>query len=107
VLLRVISLFTPASRRFSGTDWIGQHSMAEEVIGTVKEVLKGIIENVNAPKNESAPGEKKPSTPEGMAVAYSSLVVMAMLPIIFGSIRSVKLHKLKKVCGADSARKLH
>lgn len=81
--------------------------MAEEVIGTVKEVLKGIIENVNAPKNESAPGEKKPSTPEGMAVAYSSLVVMAMLPIIFGSIRSVKLHKLKKVCEADSARKLH
>ncbi|KAI8034920.1 minor histocompatibility antigen H13 [Drosophila gunungcola] len=81
--------------------------MAEEVLGTVKEVLKGIIENVSAPKNESAPAEKKPSTPEGMAVAYSSLVVMAMLPIIFGSIRSVKLHKLKKSTGekADTMTK--
>jgi len=45
--------------------------------------------------------KKTPSTPEGMAVAYSSLVVMAMLPIIFGSIRSVKLHKLKKVGGCN------
>ncbi|KAH8273668.1 hypothetical protein KR018_007992 [Drosophila ironensis] len=74
--------------------------MAEEVFGTVKEAIKGILENVIAPKNESATvpaPEKKPSTPEGMAVAYGSLVVMAMLPIIFGSIRSVKLHKLKKV----------
>lgn len=71
--------------------------MADEVIGTVKDTIKGIFENVSAPKNESAPVEKKPSTPEGMAVAYGSLVVMAMLPIIFGSIRSVKLHKLKKV----------
>lgn len=34
-----------------------------------------------------------PSTPEGMAVAYGSLVVMAMLPIFFGSLRSVKYHK--------------
>ncbi|XP_017011553.2 minor histocompatibility antigen H13 [Drosophila takahashii] len=83
--------------------------MAEEVFGKVKEVLSGILENVNAaPKNESAPAEKKtPSTPEGMAVAYSSLVVMAMLPIIFGSIRSVKLHKLKKSTGekADTMTK--
>lgn len=76
--------------------------MAEEVIGTVKNAIKGILENVNsnasANKNETITNEKKPSTPEGIAVAYGSLVIMAMLPIIFGSIRSVKLHKLKKVC---------
>nr|CAI5837416.1 unnamed protein product [Callosobruchus analis] len=39
---------------------------------------------------------KTPSTPEGMAVAYGSLVVMALLPIFFGSYRSVVCHKEKK-----------
>ncbi|KAJ8983366.1 hypothetical protein NQ317_010457 [Molorchus minor] len=32
--------------------------------------------------------QKKPSTPEGMAVAYGSLVMMALLPIFFGFYRS-------------------
>ncbi|EDW04363.1 GH22226 [Drosophila grimshawi] len=74
--------------------------MAEEVIGSVKDAIKGIFENVTgSPKNETITSEKKPSTPEGIAVAYGSLVIMAMLPIIFGSIRSVKLHKIKKVGG--------
>jgi len=76
--------------------------MAEGVIGSIKDAIKGILENVNANananvKNETITNEKKISTPEGIAVAYGSLVIMAMLPIIFGSIRSVKLHKLKKV----------
>lgn len=76
--------------------------MAEEILGSVKDAIKGVFENVNGnanaePKNETLTGEKKVSTPEGIAVAYGSLVIMAMLPIIFGSIRSVKLHKLKKV----------
>ncbi|EDW13090.1 minor histocompatibility antigen H13 [Drosophila mojavensis] len=82
--------------------------MAEEVIGSVKRAIRGILENVNASaKNETITNEKKPSTPEGIAVAYSSLVIMAMLPIIFGSIRSVKLHKLKKSTGekADTMTK--
>ncbi|EDW76434.1 uncharacterized protein Dwil_GK14664 [Drosophila willistoni] len=86
--------------------------MADAVIGTVKEVIKGIFENVTAKNNtadaSATPSEKKPpSTPEGMAVAYGSLVIMAMLPIILGSIRSVKLHKLKKSTGekADTMTK--
>ncbi|KAJ8972723.1 hypothetical protein NQ317_000808 [Molorchus minor] len=40
--------------------------------------------------------QKKPSTPEGMAVAYGSLVIMALLPIFFGSYRSVLYHKENK-----------
>ena len=36
---------------------------------------------------------KIPATPEGLALAYSSLVVMALLPIFFGSFRSVKSQK--------------
>jgi uncharacterized membrane protein len=41
--------------------------------------------------------EKPPSTPEGMAVAYGGLVIMALLPIFFGSFRSVLRLKEQKV----------
>ena len=36
---------------------------------------------------------KIPSTPEGMALAYSSLLIMALIPIFVGAFRSVKSHK--------------
>lgn len=80
--------------------------MAEEILDSVKAALRGILEKTS-PKNETETGEKKHSTPEGIAVAYGSLVIMAMLPIIFGSIRSVKLQKLKKSTGekADTMSK--
>lgn len=41
--------------------------------------------------------ERPPSTPEGMAVAYGSLVMMALLPIFLGSFRSVIRHREQKV----------
>jgi len=46
--------------------------------------------------------QRIPSTPEGMAVAYISLIVMAILPIFFGSIRSVKHHKRQTVLHRES-----
>lgn len=39
---------------------------------------------------------KVPSTPEGMAVAYGSLLIMALVPIFFGAFRSVKTHNEQK-----------
>lgn len=42
---------------------------------------------------------KTPSTPEGMALAYGSLVVMALIPIVIGSFRSVRYHKEQKESG--------
>lgn len=63
--------------------------MDEVVVDAVKEVVENITENANT--------KRTPSTPEGMAVAYGSLVIMAMLPIFLGSIRSVKHHKEQKV----------
>ncbi|KAK7570794.1 hypothetical protein V9T40_010161 [Parthenolecanium corni] len=36
---------------------------------------------------------RSPATIEGMAVAYGSLVLMAVFPVFFGAIRSVKFHK--------------
>lgn len=59
----------------------------------VAETIKEAVENVTEPLT----GKRIPSTPEGMAVAYGSLVIMALLPIFFGSIRSVKHHKEQKV----------
>lgn len=41
--------------------------------------------------------EKTPATIEGLAIAYLSLVVMAILPIFFGSFRSVKYLREQKV----------
>jgi len=50
----------------------------------------------NLTENAANKTGKPPSTPEGMAVAYGSLVFMAILPIVFGSYRSVVYHKEKK-----------
>lgn len=50
------------------------------------------VANLSAAVNETAKNGtgKVSATPEGMLVAYSSLVLMALLPIFFGSFRSVK-----------------
>ncbi|KAH9515323.1 Minor histocompatibility antigen H13 [Bulinus truncatus] len=44
-------------------------------------------------------GTKIPATPEGMAIAYSSLFLMAVIPIFIGSFRSVTFHKEQKDSG--------
>lgn len=65
--------------------------MANVVNIIVAQATENLTENVtNSTK-------KTPSTPEGMAVAYGSLVIMALLPIFFGSYRSVVYHKEKVI----------
>ncbi|XP_065167194.1 minor histocompatibility antigen H13 isoform X2 [Atheta coriaria] len=65
-------------------------------------VFRFISAQVEAPKAENLTENvvnattKPPSTPEGMFVAYGSLVIMAILPIYFGSYRSVHYHKENK-----------
>lgn len=41
--------------------------------------------------------KKTPATTEGMLIAYTSLVVMALVPIFLGSFRSVQLQIQNKV----------
>lgn len=50
------------------------------------------VANLSTAVNETAKNatSRVPATPEGMLVAYASLVLMALLPIFFGSFRSVK-----------------
>ncbi|XP_013771760.1 minor histocompatibility antigen H13-like [Limulus polyphemus] len=59
------------------------------------------ISELNATLNETSQNatEKWKATPEGMAFAYTSLILMAILPIFFGSFRSVKHHKEQKESG--------
>lgn len=64
--------------------------MAESV--TVQPVLNETNNDTLA--NATA---KIPATPEGMAVAYTSLFLMAIFPIFVGAFRSVKHHKEQKV----------
>lgn len=62
---------------------------------TAAEIPINIEESViEAVKNGT---EKVPATIEGLAIAYLSLVIMAILPIFFGSFRSVKYLKEQKV----------
>ncbi|XP_078361645.1 signal peptide peptidase-like isoform X2 [Oculina patagonica] len=55
-------------------------------------VVNETLANLTAAVNETAKNAtgRAAATPEGMLVAYTSLVLMALLPIFFGSFRSVK-----------------
>lgn len=68
--------------------------MADTVVYTI---VAQATENLTVENATNTTG-KGPSTPEGMAVAYGSLVIMALLPIFFGSYRSVSHHKENVSC---------
>nr|CAD7410363.1 unnamed protein product [Timema poppensis] len=70
---------------------------------TVQDLLQNVKENLT--ENATNTTSKIPATPEGMAVAYGSLVIMALFPIFFGSFRSVKHHKEQKVLYQESGEK--
>ncbi|KZC12963.1 Minor histocompatibility antigen H13 [Dufourea novaeangliae] len=57
----------------------------------LSEIAAQITENVT--ESTGSVTKRVPSTPEGMAIAYGSLIVMAIVPIFFGSYRAVKHHK--------------
>jgi hypothetical protein len=61
--------------------------MADSVVEAIQQAAENITENANV---------KVPASPEGMFIAYGSLVIMAMLPIFFGSKRSVSHQKEQK-----------
>merc|ERR1712001_529234 len=81
--------------------------MAEVVKETLEEVTSGaesVVENVTEAVVNATSG-KIPSTPEGMAIAYGSLVIMACLPIFFGAFRSIKSYEEQKKQGEKTGEK--
>ncbi|XP_014207130.1 minor histocompatibility antigen H13 [Copidosoma floridanum] len=65
--------------------------MADTVNKLVDQAVENITESV-----ANATAKSVPPTAAGMAIAYGSLVVMAILPIFFGSHRSVRHHREQK-----------
>lgn len=61
---------------------------ATEIPVTIEDSIIETVKNVTA---------KTPASIEGIAIAYLSIVIMAILPIFFGSFRSVKYLKEQKV----------
>jgi minor histocompatibility antigen H13 len=64
------------------------------IIMAEPDVMESVTEKVAEAFTEAAANvtAKVPATPEGMAIAYGSLVLMALVPIYFGSFRSVRRH---------------
>lgn len=62
---------------------------------TVNDIVTQAKENLTEYQNATT--ARVPSTPEGMAIAYGSLIIMAILPIFFGSYRAVRHHKEQQV----------
>ena len=63
-------------------------SATEIPIVNIEEAVRETVQNVTG---------KPPTSIEGIAIAYLSLVIMAVLPIFFGAFRSVKYLKEQKV----------
>lgn len=61
----------------------------DQINATLAEAIDQVTNSTTKPK----------STPEGMAIAYGSLVVMALIPIFYGSFRSVGFQKEQKESG--------
>ncbi|XP_061113934.1 minor histocompatibility antigen H13 isoform X2 [Conger conger] len=70
---------------------------------TTSPVLDSIMNDTvaNATDSINATVTKFVSTPEGTALAYGSLVFMALLPIFFGALRSVSCSKSKVAAESD------
>ena len=71
-----------------GRHFWGQHDVDVPPVTTEAPV---VVNDTEAVINGTT--GKIPSTPEGMALAYSSLLIMALIPIVVGSFRSVKSHR--------------
>ena len=53
--------------------------------------------NATAANGTALSGKKIPATTEGLVIAYVGMVIMALVPIYFGSWRSVRFQKHSKV----------
>lgn len=80
----------------------------ESVVNTVAETIGEILANgslvvdellINATNKTSEPSFK--ASPEGLFLAYSSLAIMALIPIIVGSFKSVKHQSTQKSSGEE------
>ena len=67
-------------------------STAEEVIQNVDDIVPEVVKNVTG---------RAAATTEGLALAYASLFLMAVVPIVWGSFRSITYHRTSKENGEE------
>ena len=65
---------------------MAESEVLEPVLESLKESVVDVLNETLEKSNATAAG-RTPSTPEGIAIAYGSLVFMALLPIFLGSFR--------------------
>lgn len=81
-------------------------SDTEQVPASAPEAAAAVLDALNATDSNGTEAlnatAKFVATPEGTALAYGSLVFMALLPIFFGALRSVSCSKSKVRPGGSS-----
>lgn len=79
----------------------GQNTVVETIVQEAADQLGKIIaENLTNETNATVT-EKFKATPEGLILAYSSLILMALVPIVIGSFRSVYHQAHQKESGEE------
>ena len=73
----------------------------ETVVQQAAEQLGNLVLNATQNGTNGTETEKFKATPEGLFLAYSSLVIMALIPIIVGSFKSVKHQTKQKESGEE------
>ena len=78
---------------------IGQKNIRDSLSKMADTVVNETLANITATVNETAKNVtgRAAATPQGLVTAYSSLIIMALVPIFFGSFRSVKCLMEQKV----------
>ncbi|OTF72812.1 hypothetical protein BLA29_007228, partial [Euroglyphus maynei] len=78
----------------------GIYEWQKKKMSTAKELVDNINQTVQELLVNNTDGSIKPkATPEGMAMAYGSLVIMALIPIFYGSFKSVGYHREQRESG--------
>lgn len=74
-------------------------TVVENIVQQASETVVNFVnQNLTNGTNET---EKFKASPEGLILAYSSLVIMALIPIIIGSFKSVKHQKNQQESGEE------
>lgn len=69
----------------------------DDTAAKIADTIANIVLNESNLTNGTNETEKFKATPQGLFIAYSSLLIMALIPIIIGSFRSVKHQKKQQV----------
>jgi minor histocompatibility antigen H13 len=81
---------------------MSESSTVENVVKAGEQLVNVILDNAAQNlTNGTNETEKFKATPEGLFLAYSSLVIMALIPIIIGSFKSVKHQSQQKESGEE------